>query len=169
MRYLFLSDLELYYRSHQEHSYTDLGGASRMELLIDYETDQDAPEKITIYKDPFFLIFHDHTLRLRLPILHEELKLFFDNYKDYYYLPDEDMCVLKSVAHSVSKDHRENAKKETCYMRYRGFFIPQLNPLGPSFRKSYNSRIVYQQYQAENITPSFCEDFGPRLLKYLNG
>ncbi|MBR3644480.1 MAG: hypothetical protein IKN57_13360 [Parasporobacterium sp.] len=168
MRYLFLSETDLYYRSHKEHSYTNLSGRSCLELLIEYETNQASPEKITIYKDPFFLLCYESTLRLRLPIINGEMKLFFDNYKDYYYLPEEDMCVLKSVAHSVAKEHRENAKNETCYMRYRGFFIPQFDAGTPSFRTDYKSKILYREYHPEDITPAFCEEIGPKVLKYLN-
>ena len=168
MRYDYLVDLGLYYQSHEEHTYRDLNGEEKRELLISYEISRKVPDKIALFKDPFFLFCKDTTLRIRLPILEGEMKMFFDNYKDYYYLPDEDMCILKSVAASVDKEHRENAKKETCYIRYRGFFIPQFDQDAPSFRKSYKDRFCYRKYSPEEITEEFCELIGETVLSYLN-
>ena len=168
MRCDYLYDLDLTYRSHLEHEYTDLAGTVRLELLITYEANRPAREKITLYREPFFMAAQDGTVKLRMPILEAELKRFFENHKDYYYLPAEDMCVLKSVAHAVDPKHRENAKKETCYIRYRGLFIPQLDASAASFRPDYKSKTCYQQYRPEDITPGFCERCGALILKYLN-
>ena len=49
-----------------------------------------------------------------------ELKYFFDNYKDYYYLPAEDTAMHKSVASYVDKEHRRQATAATCYTRHEG-------------------------------------------------
>ncbi len=168
MRDQNLYDLNLYYQSHEEHVYRDLNGEEKRELLISYEISRKVPDKIALFKDPFFLFCKDSTLRIRLPILEGEMKMFFDNYKDYYYLPDEDMCVLKTVAASVDKEHKENAKKETCYIRYRGFFIPQFDQDAPSFRKSYKDRFCYRKYCPEEITEEFCELIGETVLSFLN-
>ncbi len=168
MRYDYLVDLGLYYQSHEEHTYLDLNGDPKKELLIAYETNRTAPGKTVLFKEPFFLFYQGNRARIRLPIVEAELKHFFDNYKDYYYLPDEDMCVLKSVAHAVSPDHRENAKKETCYIRYSGFFIPLLHADLPSFRQDYKSRMLFEQYHPEEVTPDFCDRIGATILHYLN-
>ena len=114
------------------------------------------------------MVYQKDTVKIRMPIISAELKHFFDNYKDYYYLPEEDMCVLKSVAHAVDPSHRENAKKETCYIRYRGLFIPQLDASAASFRQDFRSQACYQQYRPEEITADFCERCGEMILKYLN-
>ncbi|MDO5293495.1 MAG: ribonuclease H-like domain-containing protein [bacterium] len=58
-------------------------------------------------------------------LLHQgELKYFYPNYKDYYYLPAEDMAVHKSVAEYVDKEFREKAKKSNCYIKKTGLFLP---------------------------------------------
>ena len=40
----------------------------------------------------------------------DTLKYFYDNYKDYFYLPKEDTAIHKSVATYVDKDFRQKAK-----------------------------------------------------------
>ena len=42
-------------------------------------------------------------------------RLYYLDYKNYYYLPNEDMAVHKSVAVSVDRTHREKAAPENCY------------------------------------------------------
>ena len=72
------------------------------------------------------------------------------------------------VSEENAKVYRENAKKETCYIRYRGFFIPQFDQDAPSFRKSYKDRFCYRKYCPEEITEEFCELIGETVLSYLN-
>ena len=44
-----------------------------------------------------------------------ELKYFFPDYKNYYYLPLEDQAVHKSVGAFVDPEHRQKAKAANCY------------------------------------------------------
>ena len=167
MRHECLMDLKVQYLSHTEHPYTDLLGNDQKELLITYETTE-APEKIILFRDPFCMVYHGTVLKLRLPILNAELKRFFENYKDYCYLPDEDTCILKELAGGVDPAHIQNAKKETCYIRYRGLFIPQLHTNVAAFRQDYKSRITYQIYDPGEITKEFSEEIAPAVIGYLN-
>ena len=49
---------------------------------------------------------------------------FFPDYRNYYYLPAEDMAIHKSVASFVAPSHREKARAQNCYTKKRGLFIP---------------------------------------------
>lgn len=74
----------------------------------------------------------------------EPLKYFFADYKNYYYLPEEDMALHKSVAAFVDKDHREPARASTCYSRKKGFYLPQNDQLfTPVFKTDYYNRQLY--------------------------
>lgn len=53
-----------------------------------------------------------------------ELKYFYPDYKDYYYLPHEDTAIHKSVAEYVDKEYREKAKASNCYTKKSGRFLP---------------------------------------------
>ena len=46
---------------------------------------------------------------MRVPLYEEEMKYFYSNYKNYYYLPDEDTAIHKSVASYVDKKYRVQA------------------------------------------------------------
>lgn len=87
------------------------------------------------------LSIQEETIHIRCPLLHSELKFFYPNYKDYYYLPFEDMAIHKSVASFVDKEHRQKAKKETCYIKKTGTFIPLFEPIsGNLFYKEYGDK-----------------------------
>ena len=49
---------------------------------------------------------------------------FFPDFRNYYYLPEEDMAIHKSVASFVDPAHREKAKAQNCYVKKEGIFLP---------------------------------------------
>lgn len=61
---------------------------------------------------------------LLLPTFKGELKYFYPNPSDYYYLPLEDCAMHKSVASFVEKEYRKKATAATCYTKKEGVFLP---------------------------------------------
>ena len=83
-------------------------------------------------------------LTIVLPVYSDELKHFFDDYRNYYYIPSDDTAIHKSVAQFNEPSNREKAKASTCYQRKKGLFI--LNPRGviePVFKKEYRSKEYF--------------------------
>lgn len=125
---------------------TDFEGNEIKELLISAKLTISVPVRITLKKDFFYAIISDETINLRIPFINQELKYFYPNYKDYYYLPDEDTAIHKSVASYVDKNHRKPARADTCYVRKSGDFLPQPEEVfTPSLRKAYKDNISYFQ------------------------
>lgn len=84
-----------------------------------------------------FLSIDGNTLKLILSAYAMELKYFYSNYKDYFYLPTEDTAIHKSVASYVDKEFRKKATKDTCYIKQSGFFLPAYSSeLYPLFQES---------------------------------
>ena len=48
-------------------------------------------------------------------LFNNKLKYYFENYKEYYYLPEEDMAIHKSLAIYVDKKFRVKATPTTSY------------------------------------------------------
>ena len=61
---------------------------------------------------------------LDIPFVKDALYHYFPDYKNYYYLPEEDMAIHKSVATYVEAANRKKATKETCYIKKTGTFLP---------------------------------------------
>ncbi len=102
------------------------------------------PKPFDVKKDGFEFEMSEDTAFLRAPLYEGELKYFYKDYKDYYYLPDEDMALHKSVAAFVDKDHRKQAKAYNCYTRKESVYLPGFDEvLKPSFKKSYEDKKHY--------------------------
>lgn len=99
------------------------------------------------WKENFFPVhFEQNEITVRLPLVSGELKHFYPDYRNYYYLPAEDCAYHKSVAEFVEKSARKKATAKTCYTRTEGVFLPVPSGIFPvTFREDYKS------------TPEFCE------------
>lgn len=62
-------------------------------------------------------------------------KLYFSDYKNYYYLPDEDRAIHKSVGAYVDAAHRQKATKANCYEKANDcFYLQYADDILPSFK-----------------------------------
>lgn len=109
------------------------------------------PTPLNIKKGNYQLSVSEDKLFLSIQYFQGELKYFYPNYKDYFYLPEEDMAVHKSVASFVDKEYRQKATRSNCYLRKSGIFIPVYEKIeGFSiFVKEYNDKQQYIELQEE--------------------
>jgi hypothetical protein len=125
-------------------SYRAADGTEGKELLISLANDFAVPKRVSYQFREFYLIMKDASTTIRIPVFSGELRYFYDNYKEYYYLPKEDMAVHKSVASFVDKSFRQSAKAANCYTRKSGDFLPQYTTvMSPEFRREYKDRVSY--------------------------
>ncbi|MBR3306686.1 MAG: ribonuclease H-like domain-containing protein [Lachnospiraceae bacterium] len=81
---------------------------------------------------------------LKVPLFEEEMKYFYSNFKDYYYLPAEDTAMHKAIAGFVDKEHRVQATASNCYTRKKSFYLPQWEVLfTPFFKREYRSKELF--------------------------
>lgn len=82
--------------------------------------------------------------KLRVPVYEGELKYFYSNYKEYYYLPKEDTAIHKSVAAFVDQAYRRQATARNCYTRKTSTYLPQWEVLfTPFFKKDYDDKELF--------------------------
>ena len=150
-------------------TYHAFDGTSGQELIITMQNDYPVPKRISHKLANFYLMISKTRTSIRVPIYEGELHYFYPNYKDYYYLPQEDMAIHKSVASYVDKDFRENARASNCYSRKSGAFLPQSESvMQPEFRKEYKDKISYFE-----LTDDFCASdvmlrrYVDHILKYM--
>ena len=93
-----------------------------------------------------------------------ELKYFYPNYKDYYYLPIEDTAIHKSVASYVEKEYREKAKACNCYTKHSGVFLP----IPPGFSLPEDVPLFRQDYKDKVLWFEIKDDFLNNTLLLLN-
>ena len=111
----------------------------------------------------FYFTAYNNTFKMKINMYTGGLKYFYKEYKDYYYLPNEDMAVHKSVAFYVDKNFRTKANAANCYSKKTGNFLPQPHEIiEPYFKIEYNDKTSYIE-----LTDDFLCD-NETIKKYVN-
>lgn len=86
------------------------------------------PISLEIFKDlesyTWGLTITNDLIRFQLPYYNGRLKHFYEDYKNYYYLPEEDQAIHKSIGQYVDPAHRMKANASNCYVHADGIFFP---------------------------------------------
>ena len=134
----------------QANSYKDANGNRRKELLITIGLDAPLPRPISTNANNCFFRGEGTQCTIKIPIYEEELKYFYSNYHDYYYLPTEDVALHKSVAGFVDKAHRIPASAANCYTRKFANYLPQWDIVfEPFFKREYKSKELFFELTEE--------------------
>ena len=93
------------------------------------------------------IALHAHEAGVRLPVREGRLRYFLSGpCRDYYYLPEEDQAVHKSVAAFVDRNYRRRATPDTLYVPQDGRFVqlpPEILDGYRVFRESRKDRRGY--------------------------
>lgn len=128
----------------QIHTYTDITGIQEQEAFFTFHCLSSVPKRISYGKEEYYLTCFENVGKLKVKVYTGELKFFFPNYKDYYYLPVEDVSIHKSVSFYVDKHFRTKAKAANCYSKKTGRFLPQLETVvTPYFKQDYHDKKTY--------------------------
>lgn len=104
-----------------------------------------------------------------------ELKTYFENYREYYYLPEEDCAVHESVAGFMSNRHRKKATAKTAYIKRKDAFIrcpmsaKNLKGILPGessayiFRQEFNDTVCYLRTEDFN---RLCKELVPAFIHH---
>lgn len=128
----------------QANYYKDVNGFQKQELLMSLVLPVAIPSAVTgNFEDCYFSAAGLEGM-FKVPLYEEELKYFYSNYKDYYYLPAEDIALHKAVASFVDKNHRIQATAATCYTRKQSTYLPQWDIIvEPFFKRDYKSKEFF--------------------------
>jgi len=108
------------------------------------------PVPLDIKLDNWFINLTGSELNLCADLYEGELKYFYPNYCDYYYLPMEDRAIHKSLAEFVDRSHRKKATAKTCYQKVSGIFLPEPDPVfSPLLYREYKDKLTYTQFTPE--------------------
>ncbi len=149
--------------------YPDAEKVIHTELLMTIELPTDFPVAFSSMKDQCYFAASKKEALLRVPVFEGELKYFFANYKDYYYLPDEDVALHKSVATFVDKDHREQAKASNCYTKKTSIYLPEWDALiTPFFKKDYGTKPLFFELTDERKTDrTLFSNYAAHVLEHM--
>ncbi len=144
LKYTDLFHDKLNVKKVQSNIYQDINGEKKKELLLTLSLPFSLPKPISFHaNDCYFSVKDNHGI-LKVPVFQEELKYFYESYKDYYYLPQEDIAIHKSVSTYVDRSFREQATASNCYTRKLSTFLPQWDYIfEPFFKRDYKSNNLF--------------------------
>ena len=100
-------------------------------------------------------------LNIAVNLYEGELRYFFADHKNYYYLPMEDRAIHRSVGEFVERSKRKPATRQNCYERRQGLFLPEPEIIF--------APVLYREYKGDTMYAELREDMledGERLLGY---
>ena len=128
----------------QANHYKDIQQNQCSEIIMNLKLPTALPAEISYGANGCYFSGCGEDGKLRVPIYEGELKYYYSNYKDYYYLPQEDLAIHKSVASFVDKEYRQQATARNCYTRKSSSYLPQWSILfTPFFKTDYDSKDLY--------------------------
>lgn len=141
-------------RKVETNTTKDAFGKPQKEILIYFSLNTALPKPISCHGNNCYFSGRNNEGMIKVPVFCEEMKFFYSDYKNYYYLPNEDMAIHKSVSSFVDSAFREKATAATCYTRKTGEYLPQWDYLfEPFFKREYESKALFFE-----LTDSFKEN-----------
>lgn len=143
--------------------------APSQELILSLTPDAPFPQRISYGAGDLYLAGDRTNVCIRVKIFQGELKYFYPDYKNYYYLPQEDMAVHKSVGSYVDREFRTQARAATCYAKKSGRFLPQYSDrFSPCFRQDYRDKQSYLELSGDFLADqTFQKAYAHHLLAHL--
>lgn len=130
-------------------------------VLFTDTLEKKVPANLSFQKGDISFSFEGKSLSIEVPLWEGTLYHFFADYKNYYYLPKEDMAVHKSVGCFVEPAYRQKATAANCYIKKDGRFLPL--PAGtdwdsPVFSLTRKDKKVFIPWEenTELATDSVC-------------
>ncbi len=150
----------------QANYYNDVNQKRCAEIIMNLRFIAPLPAAISYSTNGCYFSGNGTEGKLKVPLFEEEMKYFYSNYKDYYYLPKEDIAIHKSVASYVDKEFREPAHASNCYTRKISAYLPQWDvEFTPFFKKDYQSKELFFELTDEMKTQR--EEFNRYALHVL--
>lgn len=150
----------------QANYYNDVNQQKCAEVIMNLRFTTPLPTAISYSANDCYFSGNGAEGKLKVPLYEEEMKYFYSNYKNYYYLPKEDIAIHKSVAAYVDKEYREPAHASNCYTRKYAAYLPQWDAdFVPFFKRDYDSKEMFFELTDEMKTQR--EEFNKYALHVL--
>lgn len=123
---------------------TDL---SKDKLIFAIEVSNNSPLSLTLKNENWTCNIYEKKslIRFEILLLNTTLYHYFQNYKEYYYIPELDEAIHKSVGSFLPKEKRKPASASNCYIKKTGLFLQIMtdNINLPIFRENISSKKKY--------------------------
>lgn len=164
-----LFDEKYHVDSYSLNEYENIHNEKCIEIVINLILEESLPAPLSFSKNNIFLKAENKGAMISIKAQNTVLKLFYPDYKDYYYLPEEDKAMHKSVAMFVNSEFRKKATASTCYEKRKDTYVPVFcnhnDTFSYLFREDYKSKERY--IRIEDINTKNIHEYTSCILSYL--
>ena len=137
-------------------------------LRFEIEIDLELPNQISKQRDYGLYIVRNNRIYVTLNLFEGELFTFLPDFKNYYYIINEDIIIPKAIGESMDKSCRRPAKRSDCKIKKEGQFLalPEKLDVGTirTFKPSYEAKEAY--VDIADITPTLLVKICRYMLKH---
>ena len=120
---------------------------------------------IKIVKENGFIQIKEDKISGNIKLKKGTLKYYFKDYKNYIYVPDENLLLPKSLAATIDKNRIVKAKKEQCYVEKEGIFLKSiLKSDEREFKESYEDKDTYVEILPDQLSHDYLQTYISKLL-----
>ena len=94
------------------------------EILFSMQNIFPVPKRVSCHYEDFHLVVDTDQTTLCVRLYTGELKYFLSDYKNYWYLPEEDLAIPSSLAASIPKERRKKLPQEPAIKKECHFCSP---------------------------------------------
>lgn len=145
------------------------------EIYFEGNTDLNLPVSISLSANPMFCKLEKNKIQGTLHKTEGTFLYFFENYKDYIFVETEKIILPKLLGSTIPKEMKRQAKKEECFVKKQGLFIPaiqskkqeSLYPGKRLFRAEYKSKDFYLLADNDILNNQFLSSYIQNILSKL--
>ncbi|WP_058485216.1 ribonuclease H-like domain-containing protein [Defluviitalea phaphyphila] len=139
-------------------------------LLFSLKTLNSSPFSSVIKKEKWscYIYKGENLINFEISLINDTLFHFFSNYNEYYYLPEKDEAIHKSIGKFLPKEKRKPAKASNCYIKKSGLFLQIFSDTSidlPIFYKSFNSKDKFIYIEDATINKENLIKFSTNFIK----
>lgn len=120
---------------------------------------------LNLIKENGFIQIKNNQISGNIKLFRGKLKYYYKDYKNYIFVPDENLLLPKSLSSTIDKSRITKATKEQCYVEKEGIFIKNLlHGDEREFKKDINDKESYVELLQDKVSTAFLHAYISKLL-----
>lgn len=108
----------------EDSTINDINVDELHEIKASLSFNYEIPRRFVIKSEFYYCIVDKNIIKIILSPIDTELKYYLKDYKNYMYLLNEDIIIPKQLLNAQNKKDAVPAKKDNCYIKTQGLFLP---------------------------------------------
>ena len=140
------------------------------EIVAKITTDYNIPKRFVIKSKFYYILFEKNIIKTILKPNLCTLKYYFDNYKNYVHLLNEDIIIPKQLLNDNNKNNAVPCKKSNCCIDVEGLYLPVFDKMlfedEKLFKENLSSKETYVDISSKLNDSLYLKKYIIHIIKY---